>query len=897
MTAISSGAHVLLTGVTGFVGKVVLAELLRRSAEFPVDTVYVLVRPKKGSGAAGRFEALRTAAVFNRLPAGWAKKVRVIEGDLALPGCGITPADRTLLAARLTHVLHVAASVEFDLPVAEAAKANIQSSLNVLELAREAPNMRAFVLTSTAYVSPAPAGARPVHEWLVPLPRSAASLYADIRRGVDGDVLMAETGHPNTYTLTKCIAEHLLCEQRGAVPLHIVRPSIISATWKHPFPGWIDSAAAFAGFVALIGAGHLRALAADGNTILDIVPCDEVADRILRAGFGPAPTADTVPIVHATAGVGRSPRLDECARIIVEFFRHRKVDRTPRLLYVGRRGRRFALHDAVLHRAPVLGAARWAALTGRQRVARKLEKLASKVEYLNAGFRYFTHNTFHFVSSRPIAAPEFQPAAYVRTVCRGVYSHLMRRDDTSVLLAGRDHAAAKPDVAWALRQPQGNWAVRSFGLVLRKGFRAATDQITFDRASFEAARGESQQDTRFVIVPTHRSYMDFLLCSYLMFSHPELGIPIPHIAAAEEFSRIPLLGGLFRAAHAFHLKRGVGREDAELSRQVRELTADGKALLFFIEGTRSRTRRYLPPRRGMLRALQSSGHRFRLLPVNVSYDRVAEEAQFRRELSGAEPARASLTRLAAWAGRLAAGDIRLGRVHVACGDPVTLSPDSDVHTVANRVMAGLQSQTACTTFHLRTFVDRVRIEGVDVAFLRGAVARRGGTVLESALEPDGRVDPFIDETLFHQFSHLFADDLRVRSASPLARHVADELYFGERQAAADEDRDDARIDAVVDALFGPIFERAARTLRVVEALRAGGAPVRLDDVCARLPGVYSAEVESVLRRLVSIDVLVPSRERGVYTWGRAARRLPDELAQVPASAGIAPPYVSLRRAP
>ena len=69
----------------------------------------------------------------------------------------------------------------------------------------------------------------------------------------------------------------------------IVRPSIVSACRTHPVPGWIDSGAAFAAFVAMIGAGKLRVLNGDPDTRLDVVPCDAVSRRIVAAAFAPPP--------------------------------------------------------------------------------------------------------------------------------------------------------------------------------------------------------------------------------------------------------------------------------------------------------------------------------------------------------------------------------------------------------------------------------------------------------------------------------------------------------------------------------------------------------------------------------------------------------------------------------
>src|SRR4029450_10117472 len=93
----------------------------------------------------------------------------------------------------------------------------------------------------------------------------------------------------------------------GELSLSIVLPSIISASWRHPFPGWIDSTSGFATFLALIGMGHLRAVAGLPSTRLDLVPVDEVAATILEEcretprGAGPV-------IRHAVGGLGRTVR-------------------------------------------------------------------------------------------------------------------------------------------------------------------------------------------------------------------------------------------------------------------------------------------------------------------------------------------------------------------------------------------------------------------------------------------------------------------------------------------------------------------------------------------------------------------------------------------------------------
>lgn len=273
-------AYVLVTGATGFVGKVVLEELLRRKEELGVARVAVLIRPKtKGdkvtSGAARFRSAVMPAKLFEVLPANWHEAVDVIDGDLEQPNCGIAADALRDVQAKLTHIIHCAASVEFDLPIADAAKANITSALNVLELARGCTQLVGMTSVSTAYVTPWRKG--PITETLAHIPRPAAELHAAIVEGTRTEAdLLKESGHPNTYTYTKCLAEHLLTERRGSVPLAIVRPSIIAGAWKYPMQGWIDSTAAFTGCLMFLGMGMVKAWAADPSARADVVPVDVV---------------------------------------------------------------------------------------------------------------------------------------------------------------------------------------------------------------------------------------------------------------------------------------------------------------------------------------------------------------------------------------------------------------------------------------------------------------------------------------------------------------------------------------------------------------------------------------------------------------------------------------------
>jgi 1-acyl-sn-glycerol-3-phosphate acyltransferase len=747
MTAPRTPRTFLLTGVTGFLGKVVLEELVRRRDELHVGRVHVVIRRTGSRTAAERFaHEVAASPCFARLPQDWTRLVDVVEADLEHPGLGLNGRSAGLEAS-VTHVVHAAASVSFDLPIRAAAQANVVAALNVLEFARRCPRLQRMVAVSTAYVTPHDGGSAKVPERLAGLHAPAADLLQAILDGTASERrLLHDSGHPNTYTLTKSIAEHLLLEHRGPVPLTIVRPSIISASLRHPEPGWIDSTAAFGAFVLMLGLGHLRAVVGHADSRLDIVPVDEVAARLLLA----ATDEDAPPtaIRHATAGSALSPTLLECWDEIEKYFGVNRVHKRPSLTYLGPRRLRFRMADALHHQMPTT----MASLRGRD-LRRRARSLRARVQALNRAFPYFTSNSFEFHSSQPLGEG-FEPRAYVRLVCQGMHRHVLRLDRSQWILAGAKQGWHGGDWSWSFRQPHGNLWVRWAALVVTRVLRRTHDRITVDLPSFEAARKRVPDGSALVVVATHRSYLDFVLVSLLAFARPDLRIPIPHVAATMEFGRIPVLGRVLRSLHAFYLKRGTGREDPELTRRIHRFVGEGRTLEFFIEGTRSRTREFLEPKRGLLRALQATGCPVAILPVALSYDRVPEEATFAKELAGAPKPAMRLSSLLAWLVRVNRRKVALGRAHIACGEPIHLGPDSDVGAVALQVVQGLRGATVTTTFHIDAYLRDHPVPGLDATALQRRIEAAGGRVLESDLAVPEGLDPLVTATFRHHFAHL-----------------------------------------------------------------------------------------------------------------------------------------------
>jgi fatty acyl-CoA reductase len=872
------GARVFVTGCTGFVGKVVLEELMRRREELDIERVYLLIRPRRLKTAEERFDHyVAPSKCFARLEPGWRKYCQPVAGDILHDGLGLTVQDLETLNGELTHIIHCAASVRFDLPVADAASINISGALRVLEFAKGCRTLERLVDVSTAYVTPHHGnGVHKVKEELVELPFDAEAVYETILAGeANEDALLAKSGHPNTYTFTKCLAEIILARRRGDVPLTLLRPSIVSACRNYPFPGWIDSHAAYAAFISLLGAGHLRAVRSDPNTFIDVVPCDDVAARILSCAFEPE-LQEPLVIRHAVAGIENS---GTCARLARTHERHFKAaphEREAGLAYIGASKGLFRITELVHHQLPLATAKTAKRLRGQMRAAVRIKKLASALGYLDGAFNYFTHHTYEFTTAFP-PLQGFDLDTYLQSVSNGISEHLLKRNPVQAPL--RMHGT---DLRWALKQPQGNATTRVFAYFVRKALRAAGAEITFNETEIKRALAAVKPDDLVILAPNHRSYLDFLLTSLLAFAHPGLGLKLPRKAATDDFQRIPIIGRLFQGAGAFYIKRGVGAPDPDLTRKIAELVDTGQSLEFYAEGTRSRSRRFLIPKRGMLRALQQSGRPAVIVPLSISYDRIAEEEGFLRELDRGIKHRSGLAPLIAWTRRLVRDEIKLGRIHIRAGEPLRVESDTDIKAVSHSIVAELQRHSAVTSFHIRVFCEQNARLGIDPSALRTAILRRGGVIIESKLGDEDKVPPLIRRTYDGQWMHLFYNDARTRmpgNAAVTAHIKRNGFWFPEGQYG-----DDELADAVVEALFEPICRDYQSVIRDIEKLPADGV-VTAHDLVARLDGVFLGDVEDALGDLVERGIL--THDRGEYRWAGPPRDLGDLVAECAwSSAGL-----------
>ena len=281
-----------------------------------------------------------------------------------------------------------------------------------------------MVATSTAYVTPHKAG--PINECLMPLLFFAEWLYETIQSGkMSEQKILRMTSHPNTYTITKFLSEHLLMEHKGHVPVTIVRPSIISASRQFPFPGWIDSYAAFDGFIAAYGAGVLHVVNGNAKVLLDMVPVDSVANLLVNETlFTKRPSTES-PILYAAATLKHGTEVGKALTQADEFFQRNPTNCTPKISYLGPRSIQYYFYDWLAQKVPMHVAKRYFGLRGQVKKRMKVEKGLHMICTLNCVFPYFTHHTFDFQPSVNMMGDNFDIDEYSEIVFGDIYKYLL----------------------------------------------------------------------------------------------------------------------------------------------------------------------------------------------------------------------------------------------------------------------------------------------------------------------------------------------------------------------------------------------------------------------------------------------------------------------------------------
>jgi len=336
-----AGKHVMLIGVTGFIGKVWLANTLMDLPK--IGRIYLLIRRQKSNPGVQRFEKMVEESpvfdpLFERHGIGLGEylreKVEVVEGDVTREGLGLDVELARRLQKDLDLIVNSSGLTDFNPDLRDALATNTYAAMNILEFLHGTDHAGLLHL-STCYVAGERDGRVP--EKLIPnyTPHRVANFDAEqewrslqevinraeahaegeevtaglrsqslakehAAKGLQGAALenqirknrirwlktylteagtrrAKELGWPNTYTLTKSLAESLIVKYGAGLPIAVVRPAIVETSVTKPFLGWNEGINTSASLSYLLGT-YFRQLPSNESKRLDIIPVDAVCD-------------------------------------------------------------------------------------------------------------------------------------------------------------------------------------------------------------------------------------------------------------------------------------------------------------------------------------------------------------------------------------------------------------------------------------------------------------------------------------------------------------------------------------------------------------------------------------------------------------------------------------------
>ncbi|XP_027845565.2 fatty acyl-CoA reductase wat-like [Aphis gossypii] len=278
------GTNVFVTGATGFIGHVLVEKILRTCL---VNKVYLLVRSKRNKDPQTRLREMFSSTLFSRLreeQPDFIEKVLLITGDCEEPNLGLSVADEEFMVANMDIVIHCAATINLNGPLKHTSFINVRSTKDLLFIARRMHRLKSFVYVSTAFSNPN----QPITEEKIYDCHIQGDALINMVENMSDSLLNSITPEclgswPNTYTLSKCIAENIVKQYGQNMPICITRPCIVMFTNEEPISGWANTMKSVPGLSIGLGLGAIHVVQADPNIRTMIIPADNVANMIITA--------------------------------------------------------------------------------------------------------------------------------------------------------------------------------------------------------------------------------------------------------------------------------------------------------------------------------------------------------------------------------------------------------------------------------------------------------------------------------------------------------------------------------------------------------------------------------------------------------------------------------------
>nr|CAI5862009.1 unnamed protein product [Callosobruchus analis] len=275
---------IFITGGTGFMGKVLIEKLLRSCGG--LKKIIMLIRSKKGKRPQERIKDIMNNPLFDKVKkergTEVVQKLEAIDGDVMLPELGISKEDRQKIAKEAEIIFHCAATIRFDEPLKKAVLLNVRGTKYMLDLAKECKKLLIFVHLSTAYCH---LNEKVLYEKIYPPPADPHMIIKTVE-WMEEDIIELITPKilgdiPNAYTFSKSLAEALVYEKVGKIPVIIGRPAVVIPALWDPLPGWFNNLQGPMGLFAASGKGVIRSMYMDSKSYANLVPIDSTINALM----------------------------------------------------------------------------------------------------------------------------------------------------------------------------------------------------------------------------------------------------------------------------------------------------------------------------------------------------------------------------------------------------------------------------------------------------------------------------------------------------------------------------------------------------------------------------------------------------------------------------------------
>ncbi|KAL3623806.1 Fatty acyl-CoA reductase 2 [Castilleja foliolosa] len=311
----------LITGATGFLGKVLIEKILRTAPD--VHKIFVLIKTKNEEAALERLKnEIISAELFKHLEKIHGKtyqsfmlsKLVPVVGNVSETNLGLDEDAAALMAKEIDVIVNSAANTTFNERYDTGLDINTGGPTRLMCFAKQCLQLKLFLQVSTAYVNgqrqgrimekpfsigESLAGETVLYMNHLSLPKLSVEdeikIVLESKRGLEDNNALRQKmkelglqraktfGWQDTYVFTKAMGEMMIDNLRGDIPVVVIRPSVIESTYKGPFPGWIEGNRMMDPIILQYGKGQLTGFLGDPDGVLDVVPADMVVNAILAA--------------------------------------------------------------------------------------------------------------------------------------------------------------------------------------------------------------------------------------------------------------------------------------------------------------------------------------------------------------------------------------------------------------------------------------------------------------------------------------------------------------------------------------------------------------------------------------------------------------------------------------